>query len=596
MNIEPWVNPPGGAYGAFNEHATKTLNAFWFYTDDQTEREKVINFLRDTVPDGNYVLFMTLQKDYSSTYEPEMWAADSTALGTNIFRELENEGAVKIRNTLITGAVPYIFLYQKGKNAFFEEVADTVTDELITTFPIPGSWNNGYVESPKIGPAQHWSSVHWNVFSNDPQPIDEYSVDIIGIDKDGENTLLYQGLETYDTTLTFIDANEYPFLRLKYNSEDTTFNTSANLRNWRVMYQGVPEFVVTTDKHYHFYNDTLQQGENLSFEIGVENISHEDGDSVLVKYTVRDKENTRLEKYQRLPAIEAGDSAITSVSFETFDLQKASSLTVQVNPNQDQLEQFLFNNTAIKNFYVKADNRHPLLDVTFDGVHILDGDIVSSSPQILMQLKDENIYLALDDTSAFKVWLVDQEGNQIRQFIDDQTMIFYPADESDLGKNNTARVEFNPTFTTDGIYQLIVQTQDRTGNTSGTINYKISFEVITSSAISYVLNYPNPFTTATQFVFTLTGAHVPEQLRISIYTISGRLVKTIEKEELGPLHIGLNRTEYRWDGTDDFGDRLANGVYLYRVTATIDGEQLDNHYTKAAPYFKNGFGKMVILR
>jgi hypothetical protein len=596
ITLIPWINPPGGRYGGFNEHSTLSLNAFWFYTDNETERQKVINFLRDTVPAGNYVLFMTLQRNYASSYQPELWAADSTNLGTNIFQVLETQGATSVREMLTKGAVPYVFLYQKDKALLVEEIADTITGIVAGSYALPGSWDNGYVESPKIGPAKDWNSLHWRASSQSNSSTDHYSMDIIGVDKHDAETVLYEGLTAWDTTINYIDANVYPFLKLRFNSLDTAFKTSANLDTWRIMYQGVPEFVIAPNQHYEFYGDTLEQGEILNFEIGLENISQENGDSLLVKYVIKDAKNTNIEKYQRVKPLIVGDTAITFISVDTRNMQAKSSLTLQINPNEDQLEQFLFNNTAIKNFYVKADERHPLLDVTFDGVHILDGDIVSTKPQILMQLKDENQYLALSDTNAFKIWLVNKDGNQIRQFIDGQKMLFYPADENNVGEINMAKIEFNPTFEEDGIYQLIVQAQDRAGNASGTIDYKTSFEVITASAISYVLNYPNPFTTSTQFVFTLTGAQVPDDLRISIYTVSGRLIREIRKEELGPLRIGQNRTEYRWDGTDEFGDKLANGVYLYRVSATINGEQLENHYTKASPYFHNGFGKMVIIR
>ena len=593
VNIIPWVNPPGGRYGGFNEHASLNLNAFWFYTDNEAEREKVINFLRDSVPSNNYVLFMTLQRDYSSSYEPELWATDFANLGTSISQQLEIQGATEVPDSV---AVPYVFFYQKDVFPLAEEIADTITDVIAGTFPLPGSWDNGYVESPKVGPAKDWNSLHWRASSPSNPTEDYYSMDIIGINNNDIETVLYEGLQALDTTINYIDANTYPYLKLRFNSLDSTFKTSANLDTWRIMYQGVPEFVLASNQHYEFYNDTLEQGEMLNFEIAVENISPENADSLLIRYTIKDSKNISIVDSQRVKPLIVGDTAIASVNIDTRNMQAKSSVTIQLNPNEDQLEQFIFNNIAIKNFYVKSDNRHPLLDVTFDGTHILDGDIVSTNPQILMQLKDENKYLALSDTSAFKVWLVDQEGNQIRQFIDGQTMIFYPADENNVAEKNMAKIEFKPTFIEDGIYQLIVQAQDRIGNASGNIDYKISFEVITASAISYVLNYPNPFTTSTQFVFTLTGTQVPDDVRISIYTVSGRLIKEIRKEELGPLRIGHNRTEYRWDGTDQFGDKLANGVYLYRVSAMINGEELDNHYTKASPYFHNGFGKMVIIR
>jgi len=125
----------------------------------------------------------------------------------------------------------------------------------------------------------------------------------------------------------------------------------------------------------------------------------------------------------------------------------------------------------------------------------------------------------------------------------------------------------------------------------------VDFKIINEELISNVFNYPNPFSTCTQFIFTLTGNELPEELGIRIMTVSGKVVKEIRGTELGPLHIGVNRTEYKWDGTDEFGARLANGVYLYQVVSRKSGGELYEKYdTGTDQYFKNNIGKLVIIR
>ena len=94
----------------------------------------------------------------------------------------------------------------------------------------------------------------------------------------------------------------------------------------------------------------------------------------------------------------------------------------------------------------------------------------------------------------------------------------------------------------------------------------------------------------------LTGSEVPDDIIIQIMTISGRVVREITENELGELRIGRNITEYAWDGKDEFGDPLANGVYLYRVKARINGEDIKNLDLGADVFFKKDFGKMYILR
>jgi flagellar hook assembly protein FlgD len=99
-----------------------------------------------------------------------------------------------------------------------------------------------------------------------------------------------------------------------------------------------------------------------------------------------------------------------------------------------------------------------------------------------------------------------------------------------------------------------------------------------------------------RFVFTLTGSEIPDQIKIQIMTISGKVIREITQDELGPVKIGNNISEYAWDGRDEFGDQLANGVYLYRVIARINGEDLDLRETSGDEAFKNGIGKLYLLR
>jgi flagellar hook assembly protein FlgD len=143
---------------------------------------------------------------------------------------------------------------------------------------------------------------------------------------------------------------------------------------------------------------------------------------------------------------------------------------------------------------------------------------------------------------------------------------------------------------------MIVQAKDKSNNQSGAIDYKINFEVINKATITEVMNYPNPFSTATHFVFTLTGSQVPTYFKIQIMTITGKVVREITNDELGDIHIGRNITEYAWDGKDEFGDQLANGVYLYHVVTTLRGDNIEKRDSGADQYFKKGFGKMYLMR
>jgi len=290
----------------------------------------------------------------------------------------------------------------------------------------------------------------------------------------------------------------------------------------------------------------------------------------------------------------SGQLIIDTIKLNSTRLLGSNAIWISVNPlnhRHYQFEQHQFNNIARYPFKVKGDVTNPLLDVTFDGMRILNGDIVSARPHILISLKDENKFLALNDTAAFSVFLQAPNQSQALPVYFAQGLIFTPAS---LPKNSCT-IEYNPTLAVDGRYTLIVKASDRSSNSAGAEDYRIQFEVNNHPSITGVLNYPNPFTTSTRFVFTLTGSEIPEVFTIQIMTISGKVVREITRDELGPLRIGRNITEFAWNGRDMYGDRLARGIYLYRVITRLNGQEVDHSASGADKYFVKEYGKMVLI-
>ena len=90
---------------------------------------------------------------------------------------------------------------------------------------------------------------------------------------------------------------------------------------------------------------------------------------------------------------------------------------------------------------MNADNYKPTLDVTFDGIHILNNDIVAAKPHILIKMKDESGYLLLNDTSLITVQLRYPDGTLRQFYFNTDTLLFTPPTS---GTNNVASVDFTP--------------------------------------------------------------------------------------------------------------------------------------------------------
>ncbi|MCH8317906.1 MAG: transporter, partial [Bacteroidetes bacterium] len=348
-----------------------------------------------------------------------------------------------------------------------------------------------------------------------------------------------------------------------------------------------------------------REGEIFDVNFAFQNISARNFDDTLtVQYTLTNQATrTQTKTYNVLNTLKAGDTLFFSYSINTLGLAGDNNLNVYVNP-KILPEQYYNNNILQFPFKVLKDNTHPILDVTFDGIHIMDGDIVSPTTVISISLKDENKYLLKTDTVGIEIFLKEPDAEFFRRvyFSGPEDISWIPA-----GANNKFKIDYSPEnedkmYLTekkpleDGIYTLRVEGADVTGNESGVNPYKINFNVINESTITYFYPYPNPFSTCTRFVFTLTGNDIPDEIKIQIMTVTGKVVREILQDELGALRIGNNITDFQWCGTDEFGDKLANGVYLYRVFARSNGEDIRHRNTAADRGFKRNFGKLYILR
>lgn len=625
ITLEPWATRylsqnPNHAFGNGNDNPDgpdpticyscrpRPENYFAFRQDDPAQLSALRNMLENEIPDGYYVgVYSIVSTQYSN------W----DAMQPSLYSTFQNIGSALVHAG--QPEKPFALFYKKGDPSTLTErhYPDTVHNQsgvvVSITAPVLNTDYIGFEKTPVIGPALQWNTIYWKRDSLEMTSADSVILYIEGLDITGALQL------TIDTAFTpndsilqlgnLIDAAQYPFLRLSILNSDGLFLTPAQIDRLHVLYQPVPEAAIDGTSAYLFNPgpEGLQEGQNVSFAIDVRNISDYDMDSLLVSYWTEDVNRVKhVINYPRKGPLAAGDTLRDTVQFSTLGLVGLNSFWMEVNPYingslyvTDQPEQYHFNNMLQIPFHVGGDDIHPILDVTFNGKHILNGDIIDPKSEIFITLKDDNPYLIMDaasDTTLFGVYLTDPSGVQKRiPFMDGNgniIMQWIPAD----AQNKKFKIIYPGSFDLDGKYTLIVQGTDRSGNISGDLEYHIQFEIVHESSITYMMNYPNPFSTSTRFVFTLTGSEVPDDIIIRIMTVTGRVVREITEAEIGPIAIGRNITEFSWDGTDEFGDPLANGVYLYTVKARMNGEDIKHRESGADTHFKKSFGKMYLMR
>ncbi len=608
ITLDPWGTRYQGAnpdhnFGNANDESncrSRVEYTFIFYQNNATQMAALESMI-DSVPNGHYILIYAPVKATYSTWPASMFTKFAALGSDSIFAGRPD--------------LPFAFLCRKGDtNSVVELCSQNNMDNLALQAVLQGSDYIGLERTPLIGPAQQWHNVYWKqrpmeVAQNDTTILTISVYDASGIHQFDIDTAFTLN-DSIINLNSLVDASQYPFIDLLVTYADTTTLTPAQVDRLHVLYAPLPEAAIDGGNAYYWSvtnNNTVMEGENIEFAVDVKNIFSVDMDSLLISYWVETDNGSIIPiSYPRQDSLKVGGILRDTVSFSTAGMVGLNSLWMEVNPYingsmiiTDQPEQEHFNNLLEMPFYVTEDSINPILDVTFNGNHILNGDIIAPNSEILITLKDENEYLIMDDvadTVRFGVYITDPSGNLMKiPFTDGQgttVMQWVPA----TAQNKRFKIIWPASFEKDGTYTLLVQGADKSGNLSGDIEYRINFEIVHESAITQMMNYPNPFSTSTRFVFTLTGSEPPDDIIIQIMTVSGRVVREITEDELGVIQIGRNITDYAWDGTDEFGDPLANGVYLYRVRARLNGEDIKRRDSGADQYFEKDFGKMYILR
>lgn len=563
---------------------------YYPFNTNFTAGETALKRLIDSVPEG-YIVAMFSR--YSTGIAN--WSANTKSLFASI-------GSYKVEQVK-SGNTAWSVIGKKGDPIGFaaEDTMNYNNTLNDTSFTITRNFRlkgfKGDFTSALVGPAKSYNHAKLVLQDEDPVAKGRWWWQVTGVTKEGVDTVLMPNLTTNQIALNQINAKIFPYLKLQLFNVDSAYRTPLQIIYWQVDYDPATEVTVDLNTDYSFYKEQLEQGDTIKITLPLKNIGYSLFDSSLLSVQVLDE--NRLIQYQsvqKLAPINAGGSWLIKEKISTRNLTGKQTLIIKANSDK-QVPEINYNNDFFsKEFIVKGDKSSPFLDVTFDGQRILNGDFVSPAPVIRISSTDQNKFLLQKDTSTFALYLrkpgqFDFERINLTQ----NSIQFIPASD----KQNQAVLQYAPTGLKDGLYTLKVQAADVSGNKAGGNEFMVDFNVINKTTISHFYPYPNPFTTHMRFVFTLTGSIVPEQLMVRIMTITGKVVREVSKEEFGPMHIGNNISEFAWDGTDQYGDRLANGVYLYQVYTRIGGKELENRATKAKEeqsFFNGNTGKIYLMR
>jgi hypothetical protein len=192
----------------------------------------------------------------------------------------------------------------------------------------------------------------------------------------------------------------------------------------------------------------------------------------------------------------------------------------------------------------------------------VSGGITNDRPLLLLKLAD-SLGINVMGTGIGHDLVAVLDNDQKNAFVLNE---FY---ESDMDNYKKGTVRFQLPSITPGLHSLTIKAWDVANNSGQAV---LDFNVIASTnfTLNHVLNYPNPFTTHTTFWFEHNRPGEELNVQIQVYTITGKLVKSIRKTIFSP---GNRSSDVEWDGRDEYGSKIGRGVYIYRLRVqTADGK------------------------
>lgn len=501
---------------------------FEYSTQTSAARKNAMDFMDYYVQNGYYVIVRKVYDQGNSDWAPTVWAKDTSLYGSgnSLYHRLKAQGVVV---DSFTFPRTFVAIYKKN---------DTTTYKTITKYSL-GLYDRislsqnyiisdsvGSITSPLFGPGKSWNKATW--YGNNENSNNTTSLDIIATDKNGVDTVFYNIPATqHEQDISAIDANTYPYVKLRMNTMDSITIRPYQLTDWSVEFTPVPEGALATNlgsnipNELAFDHDVNVQFDTLQGYVIFKNISTTAMSPLKVKLIMYDPNNNPISfTMPATRALPAGDTVHIPFLLNVTALPEGRyNFYIDVNPDNDQPEQYHYNNFLYK-----------YIDIKRDFVLALHGiDLTAKAVNKTVELK----------------WIVKNELNVASyqvQFSKDGSSFTSIGNVAATNVSATLKqYGFNHLSPVNGMNYYRIKAIDK----DGSINYSAVRQVEIN--FNNILVYPNPFGDYLNVVMNHLN---PVRLRLT--DLSGRQLLQQNFNGTTTLHI----------------NNIARGVYLLQV---IDG-------------------------
>lgn len=208
----------------------------------------------------------------------------------------------------------------------------------------------------------------------------------------------------------------------------------------------------------------------------------------------------------------------------------------------------------------ETDNQGPEIEMYINDTTFREGGITDPNPVLYANISDENGINTVGNGI----------GHDLIAYVDNRKDVKVLNDYyvSDLNRYNKGTVTYPFFNLPEGNHTLYLKAWDVHNNST---EASLDFKVVANDRfkIQRLLNYPNPVTDYTNFVFEHNQKEQQLDIEIQIFNSRGRLVETINKSIFAG---GYKISPITWHGDSSYGAKLRKGVYVYKVTVkTADG-------------------------
>ena len=215
---------------------------------------------------------------------------------------------------------------------------------------------------------------------------------------------------------------------------------------------------------------------------------------------------------------------------------------------------------------VEIEETRPLVRLFIADSNFRSGGITDENPEMFAIISDK---IAINTVGSGL-------GHDITATLDNAANTFILNDYFEQDKENPYKGYINFPFNdlTEGEHTLTLKAWNIFNFSS---SKTITFNVISKSEETYanLKNYPNPFTSSTNFYLEHNQNEKIKSAEIQIFNSSGMMVKTIK---VNNPSSGYTVGPIQWDGTTDGGQRVQKGIYIYRM---LLNKEANKEYTKA---------------